>query len=66
MTKPPNNPRSPADDDRERGLDRIDANPPYESSFPTKVRRFRDLLAELIARQILAERRGPENPDNKT
>jgi hypothetical protein len=30
------------------------------------VERFRDLLAELIARQILAERRVPKDSDNKT
>jgi hypothetical protein len=35
---------------------RIDADPPYGSAFPATVKRFRELLAELIARQIAAER----------
>ena len=35
---------------------RIDADPPYGPAFPATVKRFRELLAELIARQIAAER----------
>jgi hypothetical protein len=46
-------------------MDRIDADPPYGSSFPAKVKRFRELLAEMIARQIQAERRGPKNSNNE-
>jgi hypothetical protein len=64
MTKNPKNPLPPEDDDREHGMDRIDADPPYGSSFPAKVKRFRELLAEMIARQIQAERRGPKNSNN--
>jgi hypothetical protein len=44
------------DDDRKEPKDRIDANPPYRAG---KVVRFRKLLAELIARRIIAARRGP-------
>lgn len=44
------------DDDRKEPKDRIDANPPYGAGT---VVRFRKLLAELIARRIVAARRGP-------
>lgn len=44
------------DDDRKEPMERIDANPPYRAG---KVVRFRKLLAELIARRIIAARRGP-------
>ena len=64
MTKTPNNPRSPEDDDRERGLDRFDADPPYGSTIPYQVKSFRELLAELIAKQILNKRRDPKNKNN--
>lgn len=59
----PHDENTPLDDSGR--LRRIDANPPYGSTFPDKVKHFRELLAELIARQILAERRGPKNSDNK-
>lgn len=65
MTKNPNNSRSPDDDDRERGLDRFDADPPYGSTFPQHVKDFRELLAELIAKQILNKRRDRKDNDNK-
>lgn len=45
-----------SDEDRKESKDRIDANPPYGAG---KVVRFRKLLAELIARRIIAARRGP-------
>jgi len=35
---------------------RIDADSPYGPAFRATVKRFRELLAELIARQIAAER----------
>jgi hypothetical protein len=35
---------------------RIDADPPYGPDFPVTVKRFRELLADLIARKIAAER----------
>lgn len=38
---------------------RRDGDPSYPQSFPARVHRFRQLLAELIARRILAERRQP-------
>jgi len=66
MTIPSNHPRPPHDDDPKDERDRIDANPPYGSPFPAKIKRFRELLAELIARKILAERRGPKDSANKT
>jgi hypothetical protein len=65
MTKNPNNHLPPEDQNRDPELDRIDADPPYGSSFPAKVKRFRELLAEMIARQIQAERRGPKNSNNE-
>ena len=65
MTKNPNNPRAPEDDDRQHGLDRLDADPPYGSTFPQQVKTFRELLAELIARQILNKRRDRKDNDNK-
>ena len=44
------------EDDRKQPKDRVDANPPDRAG---KVARFRKLLAELIARRIIAARRGP-------
>ena len=41
---------------------RIDANPPYGPTSADAVERFRKLLAELIARRIVAERRNPPAP----
>ncbi|MBM4013249.1 MAG: hypothetical protein FJ286_18130 [Planctomycetes bacterium] len=38
---------------------RIDINPPYGSESAHAVEGFRRLLAALIARQIVTERRGP-------
>jgi len=64
MTKNPNNPRPPEDDDRQNGLDRLDADPPYGSSIPHQVKSLRELLAELIARQILSKRRDAKNKNN--
>ena len=66
MTSPRESPSVPGDDDQNTPRDRIDADPPYGTGFPERVKRFRDLLAELIARQILAERRGTKDPDSKT
>lgn len=48
----------PGDDDAE-GVRRIDANPRYEPRPADAVERFRRLLADLIAKRILAERRKP-------
>jgi hypothetical protein len=66
MSRSHDSPRLPDDHDKNAPRDRIDADPPYGSSFPEKVKRFRGLLAELIARQILAERQAPKDFDNKT
>ena len=46
----------PGDDDAEV-VRRVDANPPYEPRPADAVERFRRLLADLIAKRILAERR---------
>jgi hypothetical protein len=66
MTSSHESPSSPGGDDQNTPRDRIDADPPYGSTFPEKVARFRDLLADLVARQILAERQAPKDSDNKT
>lgn len=63
MTKNPANSELPDDD---RGLDRIDADPPYNANYRAKITRFRKFLAEMISRQILAERRSPKPPDDET
>ena len=49
------------EDDGPKKKDRIDVNP----HFSEHVQRFRRLLAELIARQIIAARRTPPAPDQK-
>ena len=49
------------DDDGPKKKDRIDVNP----HFSEHVQRFQRLLAELIARQIMAARRTPPAPDQK-
>ncbi|MFM7135833.1 MAG: hypothetical protein ACKO1M_02015 [Planctomycetota bacterium] len=54
----------PADDDQNALRDRIDADPPYGTAFPEKFKRFRELLAALIARRILAHRQGNEDSDD--
>jgi len=61
MTKKPAHSELPDDDDR--GLDRIDADPPDNANYQAKIQRFREFLAEMIARRILTERRGPKPPD---
>ena len=38
---------------------RIDANPPYGPESTHAVEQFRRLLTELIARKLIAERKGP-------
>lgn len=66
MTSPHDSRDLPGDDDQNAPRDRIDADPPYGPTFSEKVARFRDLLAELIAREILADRRAPKDSNNKT
>jgi hypothetical protein len=46
-------------DDHAEGIPRIDANPPYGPRSADAAERFHKLLADLIARRILAERRKP-------
>jgi hypothetical protein len=43
----------------ENEANRRDVDPPYSHHFPAKVHRFRRLLAEMIAKRILAERNRP-------
>jgi hypothetical protein len=52
----PHDQNIPPDDDAGR-LRRIDANPPYGPM--DAVEQFRKLLAELIARSVISERRQP-------
>ena len=66
MTSTDNNPNFPGEDNPNTSRNRIDANPPYGSTFPERVAHFRELLAELIARRIFAERQDPKDSDNKT
>jgi hypothetical protein len=46
-------------DDGAEVVRRVDANPPYEPRPADAVERFRRILADLIAKRILAERRKP-------
>ena len=66
MTSTDNSPNVPGGDNQNHPRNRIDVNPPYGSTFPERVAHFRELLAKLIARQILAERLAPKDFDNKT
>jgi hypothetical protein len=66
MTQPTHSHRLPDDDDPNTKRDWIHADPPYGTGFPEQVKRFRDLLAELIARRILTERQGPKDSDSET
>lgn len=59
----PHDHNMPPDDDAGR-LRRIDANPPYGPM--DAVEQFRKLLAELIARRVISERRQlPKEPNDK-
>jgi hypothetical protein len=51
-------PEGPGPDD-DHGADRRDVDPPYPQHFPAKVQRFRQLLADTIAKRILADRNRP-------
>jgi hypothetical protein len=55
-SKPERPGRGPDDDN---GASRRDVDPPYPYHFPAQVHRFRQLLAEMIAKRILAERNRP-------
>jgi len=59
----PHDHNMPPDDDAGR-LQRIDANPPYRPM--DAVEKFRKLLAELIARRVISERRQlPKGPGDE-
>jgi hypothetical protein len=52
----------PSPDDNWNGAtDRGDADPPYPAEFTARVERFRKLLAELLAKQLLSNERNPAN-----
>ena len=60
----PEGPEQGPDDDR--GAERRDVDPPYPQHFPANVHRFRQILAEMIAKRILAERnRPPDTGEDK-
>jgi hypothetical protein len=50
---------------RARGQRRIDVTPPGPPTQSDAVALFRKLLAELIARRIIANRQPPPPPDNR-
>jgi hypothetical protein len=50
---------------RTRKQRRIDVTPPYPPTQNDAVAQFRKLLAELIARWIIANRQPPPPPDNR-
>ena len=64
QTNQSNDDASRRNDDQDH-VERIDANPPYNPASADDVERFRKLLAELIARRILAERRRPPAPGDE-
>ncbi len=56
-SKSDNDPLPP--DNTSQPKKRIDVNPPYGPASVDPIERFRRLLAEVIARKIIAERSGP-------
>ncbi|MFM8893383.1 MAG: hypothetical protein ACKOTB_17520 [Planctomycetia bacterium] len=60
MTKKPTSNDDPNDEEAQnKSMDRVDADPPYPADFSAHVEQFRTLLAELIAKQLLADREHP-------
>lgn len=59
---PTNTPHSSSDDDGD-SIDRIDSAMPGKTSFGPAIHRFRKLLAELIVRRFLNERRDSGQSD---
>jgi hypothetical protein len=58
-TKPtPSESPTPDDNDPTKQHARIDIDPPYPANPPRAIRNFQKLLAELIARRLLANRDG--------
>lgn len=64
MTTPHDSPDLPDDHGPNDPQDRIDADPPYGPAFPEKIKFFREFLAALIARRILADRQGTNDSNN--
>ena len=53
------------DDDGHKKKDRIDVNPPFSERLPSAVEQFRIVLAQLIARRIVSQRRGLPNSETE-
>jgi hypothetical protein len=57
---------APDDSDPTKPRARIDIDPPYPANPPRAIHNFQKLLAELIARRILADRDGSsDTPGSK-
>ena len=53
------------DDDGPKKKDRIDVNPPFSERLPSAVEQFRIVLAQLIARRIVSQRRDLPNSETE-
>jgi len=53
----------PADDNASNRPDRFDAGSPDKAAIGPAIHRFRKLLAELLVRRFLNERRGGDHSD---
>ena len=53
----------PSNDNHDGSIDRIDASLPGQTPFGPAIHRFRKLLAELIVRRFLNERRDSSHSD---
>ena len=56
----------PSNDNHDGSIDRIDASLPGKTPFGPAIHRFRKLLAQLIVRRFLNERRGGSRSDRPT
>jgi hypothetical protein len=56
----------PSNDNHDGSIDRIDASLPGQTPFGPAIHRFRKLLAQLIVRRFLNERRGGSRSDRPT
>ena len=54
-----------ADDDGPKKKDRIDVNPPFSERLASAVEQFRIVLAQLIARRIVSQRRDLPNSETE-
>ena len=65
FTDPADTPHPQSDNDDD-SVDRIDAALPAKQSYVPAIHRFRKLLAQLIVRRVLNERRGGSRSDRPT